>query len=287
MYHGITEQPLPVYNWCHMPVSEFAEQMAFLAGAYRPLPLSEVIERMEAGRSLPERAACVTFDDGFRNNLTNAWPVLKKHSIPFTVFVSTSLPDTGRPPWPERVFSAIIQSNQSSFAFRGCSLQLSSAAERTSAYHAVMRILKQLPPNERDAAQTSLLRDLAGPDTNPEFATLTWPEIAGFARDPLVRFGSHTHTHEILTLCTPERQREELARSREILGERIGYCEVLAYPNGDHSQAIRRMCRESGYRAAVTVNQGLVSPADDLFALDRIGIGAGWSLAKFETGILG
>lgn len=287
MYHGITDQPLPVHNWCHMPVCEFDEQMAFLAANYHPLSLSETAGRLAAGRSLPELTACVTFDDGFRNNLTNALPVLRKHGIPCTVFVNTSLPDTGQPPWPEQLFSALVHTSQPSFAFRGSVLPLASATDRLSAYHGLMRALKQLPPAERQVEQASLLRSVSAGATDPAFATLTWPELFEFAKDSLVRVGSHAHTHELLTLCPPERQREELARSRDILRDRLGYCDLLAYPNGDHSPGLRQLSRDLGYRAAVTTRQRLVSPGDDLFALDRIGIGAGRSLPKFEVAMLG
>ena len=287
MYHGVTDQPLPVYNWCHMPVREFAEQMAFLAATYRPLPLSEVVQRLAAGSPLPDLTACVTFDDGFRSNLTNALPVLKQRGIPCTVFVSTALPDTGQPPWPEQVFSAVAHSNQLSMVVGGKTFPLASAADRLTAYYALMRVLKALPPAEREAEQVSAFRQLGAEPADPVFATMTWPELAEFARNDLVRIGSHAHTHEILTSCTPERQRDELARSRNILREKLGYCDVLAYPNGDHSQDIRRISRELGYLAAVTTRHRLVSPGDDLFALDRLGIGAGWPLRNFEVKILG
>ena len=287
MYHGVTDQPLPVYNWCHMPLCEFSEQMAFLAETYHPLPLSEVAGRMADGRPLPDLTVCVTFDDGFRNNLTNALPVLRKHGIPCTVFVSTALPDSGQPPWPERVFSAVIHASQSSLEFRNGTLPLASPAERLSAYHAVMSTLKQLPPVDREAEQDTLFRLLSAGAPDPALATLTWTEISELARNDLVRIGSHGHTHEILTLCTPDRQREELARSRDILLQKLGYCEMLAYPNGDNSQSLRQMSRDLGYRAAVTTRQRLVSAGADLFALDRIGVGSGWPLQRFETAILG
>ncbi len=289
MYHGVTREPLPVYNWCHMPLREFAEQMALLSAHYRVLPLDEVVERLAAGRPLPDRTACVTFDDGFRNNRDVALPVLKRHNMPFTVFVTTGLADTGRPPWPEEVFSAVIHTGRPAMTLNGRALSLASGPDRLSAYHAVLRMLKSLPPVEREAKQAALLRDLAAEGTaaDPAFATLTWPEIAAFAREDLVRFGSHTQSHEILTLCAPERQREEMGRSRGMLRDRLGYCGLLAYPNGDHSADVRRLARELGYRAAVTATHRLNGADADLFALDRLGIGADLSAWQFEVKLLG
>lgn len=291
MYHGVTPHPLPVRNWCHMPVAEFAAQMAFLAATYRLLPLSEVTGRMASGGRLPDLTACVTFDDGFRNVSTVAYPVLRMHGIPFTVFITTALADTGAPPWPERLFDAVVRSPRTSLHLGGKEFPLQTPADRAGAYETAVLVLKKLPRAERASMQESLLTDLweRSPDAPPDptFATLNWDEIARLARDGLAQFGSHTHTHEILTNCTPDEQREELQRSRRILTDRLGSCDILAYPNGESTPAIRALARETGYRAAVTAEHRLNRMDGDLLKLCRLGIGAGRSTEEFDVKLLG
>ena len=82
MYHGVTAEPLPVENWCQLDVEEFARQIEFLAASYTLMPLREVVDRLERGAPLPKFPAVLTFDDGFRNVLTTAYPVLEKYWAP-------------------------------------------------------------------------------------------------------------------------------------------------------------------------------------------------------------
>ena len=291
MYHGVTAEPLGVNNWCHMPVAEFAAQMEFVAAHYNLLPLSEVVNRLTAHTTLPDHPACVTFDDGFLNILRNALPVLDKHNIPFTVFITTQLAETKAPPWPEEVFSALLRSTRSSFTFQGKSLPLSTAGDRKQAFEKVMQLLKSTATADRQRLQDAVMRDIAGDlaeaPADETFATLDWHDIANLAQTGLAEFGSHTHSHEILTNCSPDEQRRQLDISHRLLLDHLGRCDLLAYPNGDYSDTVKKMAREAGYRAAVTTEHVLNHADVDVYALGRIGVGAGWSMERFEIKVLG
>src|SRR5262249_22556126 len=102
MYHGVTAEPLPAFHWCQLPAPGSAEQIEFLAREYRILPVREVVRRLAYGQPLPDRAVALTFDDGFRNVLTTAFPVLERYQAPATVFLVTGLVGTNQPAWPDR-----------------------------------------------------------------------------------------------------------------------------------------------------------------------------------------
>src|SRR4051812_8143961 len=89
MYPGGTDQPLPFYYWCQLAADEFSRQVDHLADHYTILHLDEVVERLRLGRPLPPQTACITFDDGFRNVATTAFPILQGRQIPSTVFLVT------------------------------------------------------------------------------------------------------------------------------------------------------------------------------------------------------
>ena len=75
-YHGVTAEALAVPNACQLALGAFERQMDLLRTQYRVLPLAEVAERLAAGRPLPPHTAVLTFDDGFRNVATTAFPSL-------------------------------------------------------------------------------------------------------------------------------------------------------------------------------------------------------------------
>ena len=86
IFHRVLPQPDPLLP--DVPdVSRFRWQMQLLADYFRPLPLAEAAQRL-AGGDLPPRSICVTFDDGYRDNLDCAAPVLEETGVPATVFVA-------------------------------------------------------------------------------------------------------------------------------------------------------------------------------------------------------
>ena len=76
--------------------------MAFVARTYVGLPLEELVARMSRN-AVPRNALVVTLDDGYRDNLTHAAPVLSRYGLPATVFLATGFIGTGDVPWFDRV----------------------------------------------------------------------------------------------------------------------------------------------------------------------------------------
>jgi peptidoglycan/xylan/chitin deacetylase (PgdA/CDA1 family) len=106
----------------------------------------------------------------------------------------------------------------------------------------------------------------------------------------LVEFGSHTHTHPILSRCSLARQEHELRASRDVLRERLGRADLFAYPNGsraDFTSATQDLLRRLGYRCGVTTIPGLNRRGRDLYELRRVHVGADTSFATFEVRMLG
>src|SRR5579885_631732 len=160
MYHGIILEPLPTPNSCQLEISHFEEQIQFLTAEYRVLPLREVIDRLERGLSLPNRTVAVTFDDGFRSVWTNAYPLLQRYQIPFTVFLITGLVGSNQRAWPDRLFSALAAAKTESLTFDNVEFPLRSARQRARSYVAVCSRLKQMPVHQKDEALAQIFDSL-------------------------------------------------------------------------------------------------------------------------------
>jgi peptidoglycan/xylan/chitin deacetylase (PgdA/CDA1 family) len=291
MYHGVVEQPLPMFNWCQLHREEFDAQIAFLSNEYRVLPLSEIVERLRRGLPLPERAVCITFDDGFRNNLRTAYPILLKYQAPATIFLVTSLIGTSQPPWPEQLYCGFASTKRGAVQFDETSFPLKSQQDKTTAFVKIASRLKSLPVDRKEAELQHLLDTLGRFSKDYDaFAMLDWKEVEKLNAAGLVSFGSHTHTHQILSRCSPERQHFELLTSRKLMLEHLGKADLFAYPNGspaDYTSETKRLSSELGYECALTTIRGLNTSKTDPYELRRVGVGADMSFSEFQVGMLG
>ena len=155
----------------------------------------------------------MTFDDGFRNVLTTAFPVLERHQFPATTFVVTGAAESGRAPWPNVLFEAVCQTTRDTICYNGLTLPVRSADDRRAACRHVGERLKQLDVGLMERELASVVAALGGPPAVPPespSATLSWAEIGRLRKTGLMAFGSHTHTHPVLSRCGPRRQEEEL-----------------------------------------------------------------------------
>jgi len=293
MYHGVTSQQLPVFNWCQLALRQFEEQLQFLSHEYTVLPLAEVLARLKSSANLPERVACITFDDGFRNVHSTAFPVLARYQMPATVFLITNLIGTRQPAWPERVYDAFVKTSRPAVIFGRSHWPLESVQQRVTAYIAIIERLKAMEEHRKEQQVSDLLHEIGGPttiDDDSPLATMNWEEIEELSKTGLVDFGSHTHTHPILSRCSPERQTEELRVSHNILREHLGNADLFAYPNGgraDFSGLTKRLLNDVGYQCGLSTIHGLNVSSTDPYALRRVNIGADTDLAEFEAAMAG
>lgn len=293
MYHGVTATPLPVFNWCQLDRMAFARQIEFLTRHTTILPLREVVQSLERGTPLPRHTAVLTFDDGYRNVLTEAAPILEQYAAPATVFLVTSLLDNGQPPWTQRLYHALVHTTQPQLEFQGCCWPLTGWRERGRACQELASCLKRLPDDRKEECLGLLLDQLGEAGTVPAdspLATLSWAEVEQLGRSGLIDFGAHTHTHPILARCSLDRQEDELRRSRDLIRERLGRCDLLAYPNGsrtDFTEETRDLAVRLGYRCALTTEAGLNRATADRFTLRRVAVGADTPHAHFACMMAG
>jgi peptidoglycan/xylan/chitin deacetylase (PgdA/CDA1 family) len=123
-------------------------------------------------------------------------------------------------------------------------------------------------------------------ETSPP--VLDWEELAELDREGVLRIGAHTVTHPNLTLLDEERAQGEIEGSKRQLEERLGHAvETFCYPAGLFGERERRLVAEAGFRAAVSCEPGLNTPATDRFALQRVQIDASDTLLDFRAKVAG
>lgn len=87
LYHSVTKN-----NWyASIDPEVFGKQMAYLKNNYQVVSLDKIVAYVKGESELDDKSVAITFDDGYLDNFTQAWPILKKYNLPFTIFVTTNL----------------------------------------------------------------------------------------------------------------------------------------------------------------------------------------------------
>ena len=287
MYHRVVERTDPLFPYVPS-ATVFDRHMEAVAHGFHCLPLSEAIERLSK-RSLPPRAACVTFDDGYRDNITVAAPILARHKIPGTIFVATGFLDGGRM-WNDSVIEAIRCANGPAIDLTQLGLGkyiLVDDESRTSTIHALIDKLKYLPFAER-SEKVHALCDILGVSL-PNDLMMSSSDVR-LAHELNIEIGGHTKNHPILARLGDAEARAEIGDGKDqlesLLKEKIT---LFAYPNGrpDQDYHLRHaaMVKELGYRAACSTASGVADSTSDLFQLPRY---APWDTqkSKFQARLL-
>ncbi|MEO1574316.1 MAG: polysaccharide deacetylase family protein [Pseudomonadota bacterium] len=261
-------------------VARFASQLAVMKRWFNVLPLSEAIERSSAG-TLPPRTVCITFDDGYRDNVDIALPMLVDAGLHATFFIATGYLNDGIM-WNDQVIHAVRHRGEGAWDLDDIGLgprQITDMASRRALFDEIITHLKHREPGDRAAAARRLYQASEGPRerlmmTDEELVTL---HRAGMA------IGGHTVTHPILTRLSADAARDELSDGRARLQSLTGDAVPLfAYPNGkadqDYDASHAALARELGFDAALSTVWGHADAASPRYELPRVGLEweSGW-----------
>ena len=271
IYHRVRSERDPLFP-VEIDRTNFARQIAWLRSCCQVLPLLDAVRHMRAG-TLPARAVCITFDDGYADNAEIALPVLQHYGVPATFFVASGFLNGGRM-WNDSVIELVRRAPGEvlDVGVLGLGVHgLATPAQRTQAIHALIRQLKYLPMTQRQQQVDSLaaLVRVALPDdlmmTDAQVRQL---HQAGMA------IGAHTVCHPILSALEAPQARAEIADSKRALEQLIGAAVPLfAYPNGrpgaDYGAEHVAMVRELQFEAAVSTSLGAAGAQPDMYQLPR------------------
>ena len=190
----------------------------------------------------------ISFDDGFRDVYDNAFPILKRHNIPFTIYLVGNFPEGTSDIWW---------------------IQLERYANgNTEWFEKTMKDIYQSRRNMRDVMHEITRSE---PDNGMcEKQALTWKQLKEMVDSGLCTVGSHSMTHPGLTRISMEEVRRELTESKRIIEEHLPIrVEHFSYPHSMESPEIQTILKETGYRTATMGYGGKVRKGDNLYRLNR------------------
>lgn len=234
--------------------------------AWAPVSAPDDLKTIHAGKRY-----LVTFDDGYRNNLTQALPVLERHETPCLLFVTTGFIDGTLYPYELELASVIEEADVLDIPDLARRTSLHDLTDRSSLYRSLRRPLKQ----KRHEARESFMERLADQngydraDVQDE-PILNWDEVCELSDHPLVTIGVHTRSHVVLPRQPWSVVYQELRHSKRRLESQTGKpVEYLSYPYGSSSLVVRQMARWLGIRYGFTTQS---RRADRLNIWNRLSI---------------
>lgn len=243
--------------------------------------LDEMHRRLAEG-DFSRRFVCLTFDDGYRDTLQCAYPILKAAGAPFAVYVPTSFPDRLGELWWIALEAVIARNDRVGLQIdgRNRTFDCATVAEKRALYNELYWWLRARPT---ETELRSIVRNLAL-CYHVDIAALcrdlcmSWQELAELAADPLVTIGAHTVNHPMLAKLPDDAVRAEMDLGRSVIEAALtARPEHLAFPVGDRTSAGPRefaIAAALGFKTAVTTRPGVLFAAHRkcLTALPRVSL---------------
>jgi len=236
-----------------------------------------------SGRAPPvPRAVVVNFDDGYRDNWENAFPILKKHNIPATIFLTTGVIGTENRIWLNELYLDFYRTRVPSITLMNDqgeknSYSLSTDLGKKQALFAARNVLKNCGGTFRNDLlkylTDQLRHDVTGSD-NSELKMLSWDQINEMAKYDIT-FGAHTVNHLIIENETEEIQEIEIKRSKETIEKKTGQSvKIFAYPGNagkGFNSRTKKLIKKCDFDACClfSTGTGFNEVGCDLFELNR------------------
>lgn len=268
LFHRVLSSPDPMLE-SEPDCARFAQLMQWLRAAFTVLPLRDALARLQAGK-LPPGTVCITFDDGYRDNASNALPILLRLGLPATFFVTTRYLDGGLM-WNDRVIEAVRVWPRAELDLSPYGLEVLTLENgRRATAERILSLLKYLPFERRDIITSDLLKRSGA---RLERMMMDANEIRRLYRAGM-EVGGHTVSHPILSVIDDREARRQINDNKAALESIIGAeIETFAYPNGrplqDYDGRHVSMVRECGYRYALTTATGTTTRTTDHWQIPR------------------
>jgi len=269
MYHGIPSRErfegVENYYRYNVPLPEFERHMEYLKRRCNVISLQDF--RAERGLSRSKTNVVITFDDGYENNCTNAFPVLEKYSLPAVFALTTGFIADREPLYNDLVEYAIQSCARARVTFEWDGevheYGLEDFGSRLRFYNRAMRLCVTIS-QERRAELIQTIVDATGVDAgadalfaHPDYRPMTRQQIAQMAGSPLVEFASHSVHHFLLAHLESENKRRELVESRAGVEELVGgSCTTFCMPGGAYDREVLDQASGAGYECVLTSDVG-------------------------------
>lgn len=289
LYHSVAapEQATWIHPENHCPPRVFERHMRFLRRRRRVVPIGAVADAVREGRSLPPGTVAVTFDDGYKDNLEVAAPILDRYGLPAVLYLVTGEVSRGGAQWVDRLHSAFKFRGRDRLTWPrggGAAIDLSRAEVARAAYWDILESLIVCGTDERAELLDRICRELE-PTAFPPSLMLNWDDVRTIGETyPLFEIGAHTVNHVDLG-SNPGIAETELRGAVAQIEKEIGSSpRHFAFPFNRRAESAEDVLRKLDFRSGVggdpaAEEQGRRNP----YAMSRLDAPASATLLRLYT----
>ena len=291
MYHRVADSKKEELFDCNMISSSkknFEEQVRHLSSFFNVISFNDLLSYWRNEQHIPKKSVIITFDDGYKDNYSCAYPILKKYRLPATIFLATGHIGNNKLFWWDKIAYVVKKSKIKEFKLKGfgaCSLM-----DRNKAIKSLQRYAKKLEETQKVKFIDQLQKMTKVRTPNAKNLFLSWSNVREMSKNGIY-FGAHSVSHPILTRISLKQAKHEIINSKEkIERETANQVKVFAYPNGalgDMSDDIGKFLKQSGFSFALSTIYGVNKLCIDPFRLKRIGIEHDDDMRLFRIKLLG
>jgi peptidoglycan/xylan/chitin deacetylase (PgdA/CDA1 family) len=294
-YHRVWDEPPETFAFDEELISanseEFHRQMSWIKRDFEVLSFADLHICAQENRSWPRRALIVTFDDGYADNYTHAFPILKELNLPATIFLSTGYLHAPRLFWWDLIAYCVKQTSLAKVKLPAISpqaLSFESKRARRLTINKILLWIKSVPDDVKNAFLDDLptVLEVTLPSDIASATQLNWEQVREMAQNR-IEFGGHSVTHPILSNIDSTQLEREIAGCKHDIETHLER-EVLvfSYPNGQSSPTVHDAVQRAGYRFSTAYHAGVAHPSLGNYGLPRIAVETEFSFSIFQANLL-
>ena len=292
MYHRIcsdTDFKKKNQDYLSVSVSNFKDHLRYLKENYSIVSINDFLFGKK--QASDKFQIVITFDDGYKDNLDLAIPILQEFNVPATIYITTRFPEEDTSMWWYELKEFIenrIEKLDFKFDNKNYSFTLNTKSKKEKSFNKIAKIIKSL----NKLKQNELLSIITKTETRRKYdrEVMNWTEIKEANRSPLITIGAHTHNHLSLKNLKTDECLEEIRKSKELLKNKLNdKIDHFSYPFGSKYDADERefnIVEKLGFKSAVTTRVNILYKKNK-FSLPRIYIGGNTKIRELKIKLSG
>ena len=283
LFHGViyrNTNSIRNYTGKHIESNHFYNLMKQLSKKGNPISIDEAVETIKGKKKIKPKSFVITFDDGFYNNISVGYPLLKSLKIPFTIYLTTSFIDKNYMSWIDQIEYCVQKTRiKEIFILRyKKNFEINNDAEKIKLMNFIRLKVKKDKNCDPNKFAKQVNKSLG---FNKEIKSnsiidkkLSWKLISKFKNDKLVTFGGHSHTHLTLSYLSPDILKKEIKTSVQKIKNHLKLKKIhYSYPEGSkqtYSKKVIRELKKNDVISSVTTIKGSNAKNTNLYELKRI-----------------